>query len=162
MTHIFLFFLFVMPVSGKKPDAFDEAMAKAFEGAMGREMVFRHLEGRTKRIDDQNHWVSLTGQYYGLILQFGKKDNLRFPDGESWAETPAGVRIPLLFKPMNAKALSGYWRACFSLAHVMGKGVYKYHVSLMLDGRLRVFDHRLDFDAKQVAPNGMRAIQIDD
>ena len=162
ISHIFWLLLLVMPVSAKKPDAFDKAMAELFGGAMGRECLFWHLEDRNKRIDDQNHWVSLTGQPFGLVLQFGKKEKLVFPDGKSWAETPAGVRIPLLFKPMDAKALPGYWRACFSLPHIMGKGVYKYQVSLLIDGKERIFNHKLEFNSKQTAKNQMRSIQVGD
>ena len=78
VSHIFWFLLLVMPVAGKKPDAFDEAMAELFGGAMGRECLFWHLENRDKRIDDQNHWVSLSGEYFGLVLRFGEKEKLVF------------------------------------------------------------------------------------
>lgn len=160
MIQIFWFVLSVMPVSANKPDAFDDAIQKLFEGATGRECLFRHLEDRNKRIGDQDHWVSLTGQHYGLILQFGEKAKVLFPDGESWVETPAGARIPLLFKLMDAKALPGYWRVCFSQPHVMGKGVYQYRLSLLLNGKKQTVNHKLDFDSRKAAPNEMGNVQV--
>jgi hypothetical protein len=150
-----------MPGLSAERDLFDKAKFKMFLAGMGSAHYFFHLDDRNKRLEQTNHWIRFNGKEYGLMLQMGERLKFSFPEGESWVVTPGGNRVPLLFKPMSPERLPGYWEACFSQPHLMVKGEYQYHVTVMLDGEKQAFKHRIFFDSAQIEAGRMSRHQID-
>ena len=146
----------LLPAASKEREhkAFDEAMSQQFSLGLGKSYTFFHLADRAKRLQE-NQWIQVTGQHHGLLLQIDKDAKIEFPDGESWVDSPGGNRVPLLFKPMDARRLPGYWRACFSRPNPLVDGVHAYHVTLVIDGKKQTFEHQIQSNFEQAGPGVM-------
>lgn len=157
---VLCFLVLHIPAVSKERDAFDKVMLEQFGNGMGRSCNFHHLANRSKRLQ-QNRRAQVVGMYYGLDIKLAEDAKVAFPDGESWVESPAGDLIPLLFKQKSAKKLPGYWQACFSRPFVLVEGLYKYHVTLVIDGNKQAFNHIIRFSSYQIERNRMEINQTE-